>query len=123
MQAEPGGTETILCVEDDEDIRTRLVDVLEEVYGFAVVVARDGVEGWELFQRHRDTIDLTVLDLSMPRMTGRELLSRIRESDPGAKVIVSTGETELGQLQADAVIKKPHGLSELAGIIRKVLDE
>ena len=121
MSAESGGAETILCVEDDEGIRTHVVEVLES-FGFAVLVATDGVEGWELFQRHRDTIDLTVLDLAMPRMSGQELLSLIRQSDTGAKVIVTTGEPELRQLQADAVLKKPYGLSELAGTIRRVLD-
>ena len=98
-----------------------LVSTLE-AFGFVVLVAKDGVEGWELFQQHEDTIDLTVLDLSIPRMSGWELLSLIRESDPGAKVIVTTGNTESRHLQADAVIEKPYMLSQLVLTIRRVLD-
>ena len=122
MQAEPGGgTETILCVDDDEAIRTTLSKVLAELEGYTVLVAKDGVEGWELFQRHQHTIDLTILDLAMPRMSGQELLSLIRKSDPRAKVIVTTGHPELG-LPVDALVKKPYRLAELLAIIRSLLD-
>ena len=58
----------------------------------------------------------------MPRMSGQELLSLIRESDPAAKVIVTTGGLELRHALADAVLKKPCSPSELAATIRRVLD-
>ena len=118
-----GPRETILIIEDDEDVRVTHAEVLEDG-GYSVLQARDGMEGWEVFQQHHASIDLVVLDLKMPRMSGQELLSRIRGVDPGAKVIVSTGLSGEGltDLQPDAIVRKPYRLTHLLSMIRQMLD-
>ena len=50
-----GGSETILFVEDEEDVRQSVVDMLQ-TYGYRVLVADDGMEGWAVFQRHQQDI-------------------------------------------------------------------
>lgn len=114
-----GGSETILFVEDEEDVREALVGVLQDT-GYGVHVAVDGMDGWHLFQQHHEKIDLVLMDLSMPKMTGLELLNRIREVEPATKVIISSGQIDpdLRWLQGETILKKPYRLSEALGAIR-----
>lgn len=120
---ETGGSETILFIEFEEAVRASPVRALE-THGYTVLVAGNGMEGWELFERHQHEIHLIVLDLSMPKISGQEVLSRILVVKPGAKVVVtsSLGEIDLTRLQADTALKKPYGLSELLRTVRRVLD-
>ena len=64
-----GGSETILFVEDEEDVRGPLLDLLR-TNGYHVLVADDGQEGWTVFQQHQHDIDLILLDLALPNMFG-----------------------------------------------------
>jgi PAS domain S-box-containing protein len=122
-----GGKETILFVDDEEMIRTLGRSILEQ-YGYTVVLAADGEMALELFQRERDTIDLIILDLSMPQMSGREALQKIRELDPTIKVIVSTGYTDGKQIEPliklgiTNFITKPYRPVDLACKVRRILD-
>ncbi len=119
-----GGEETILVV-DDEDMPRRLLDRVLGGAGYTVIQARDGVEGVELFEKHRDEVALVILDLIMPRMGGREALSRIRAIDPCAKVVLTTGYAgdALGGVPADVeVLDKPYEADELLRRVRSLLD-
>jgi len=121
------GKRTILLVEDDEALRTTIQEVLERILGYTVWVARDGLEGIEVFQENLDRVDLILMDASMPRMNGAEAFERIKELRPGAKAILSSGFSEdLGGAEARAhgflgFLKKPYTLRELAGAIEKAL--
>ncbi len=63
--------------------------------GYDVLEAPDGPEGVELYQAHRDEILLVLLDMTMPKMTGRETLLRIHEIDSNSKVVMMSGFTAL----------------------------
>jgi len=56
-----------------------------ELNGYTVLLRVDGVEGVEMYERQRKTIDLVVLDMSMPRMSGGEVLQQLRTANPGLK--------------------------------------
>jgi len=88
----PQGTTaaTILVAEDDEILRSLAVKVLTRE-GYAVLVARDGQEAVEIFERDGPTIGLALLDDVMPRMGGRAALARIQEIAPGLPVILCSG--------------------------------
>ncbi|HEY6011025.1 MAG TPA: PAS domain S-box protein, partial [Nitrospirota bacterium] len=72
-----GGTETILVAEDDDDVR-RLARVVLREYGYKLIEARDGEEAIHQFNEHRDSIDLLILDVVMPKRNGKDVLEEIQ---------------------------------------------
>ena len=120
----PRGTETILVIEDEERVRLRLVSILER-YGYSALMGADGVEGLEIFRQECGRIDLVMLDLSLPRLSGQEVLPQLRELNPEIPVIISTGfaSHSAESLQVQALLKKPYRLVQALQTIRKVLDE
>ena len=115
------GTETILVIDDDEGIR-RLVDQVLHRYGYQVLTAEEGQEGLRFFRNH--TIDLVILDLSMPGLQGEEVLVELKLRDPDVKVILFTGfAPEPNALAAaQAIIYKPFPIESLVSTVREQLD-
>ena len=122
-----GGSETILLVDDEEALRTIGVEALEDL-GYSVITAGDGVEALEVFSREQAKIQLVILDLSMPRMDGRQVLPRLKELDPGVRVLVTTGHSPEAEAQnlldqgVMGLIPKPYRLEEIGRLIRNALD-
>lgn len=119
----PGGSETILLVDDDKSIRGMIADFLKN-RGYRVLIARDGAEAIRIAQEG-SSFDLLLSDLTMPNIGGRELARRLRESKPGLQVVLMSGNPES---QESAVgypyfLQKPFSMQELAGALRAVLDE
>jgi CheY-like chemotaxis protein len=77
-------TETILIVEDEVIVSSALQAGFED-YGYTVLLSIDGAEGLETFRREQDRIDLVMMDLSMPTMTGEELLPQLLALNPALK--------------------------------------
>jgi two-component system cell cycle sensor histidine kinase/response regulator CckA len=86
----PGGTETILVVEDEEALRLLLEEVLR-AKGYTVLSAADGMEGLEIYSQHAEEIHAVIADMGLPRQSGFEMLLKIRERNPRAKVILASG--------------------------------
>src|SRR5204863_3062744 len=84
------GSGTILVVEDEEDLRS-LARVILKHHGFQVLEAADGQEGVETFQRHAAVTQLVLLDLSMPRLGGNDVLRRIRAMRADVPVLMMSG--------------------------------
>ncbi len=111
--AEDPGRSLILVIDDDEDIRAALANILE-LCGYDVAVAADGQEGEDLLQLGLDP-HAVVLDLMMPRMDGWTFLERLR-SDPRFRelpVVVTSATTQDRLEGADAVLQKPFEIREL----------
>ena len=68
-----GGDETVLIIEDEEQV-SQLAETLLEGYGYKVLTAADGEEGLEIYGKNKGTIDIVLLDLTMPKMTGDKLV-------------------------------------------------
>ena len=123
----PCGTETILLVDDEEVVRYLGKELLEYL-GYRVFLAEDGRQGLDLYMSQRGEIDLVLLDISMPQLSGYEVLNRIRAVDAHARVIISSGyamdkTTETGVLSAaSGYLMKPYVLADMAKTIRQVLD-
>jgi len=121
------GTETILFVDDEAPIR-RLGQTILEHHGYTVLLAKDGEEALEVFSREHERIKLVVLDLTMPRMSGREVLERLLRLDSGIRVLISSGHhaptnsTELQNLGVVQMVPKPYRPDDLARSVRKLLD-
>jgi DNA-binding NtrC family response regulator len=107
---------SILVVDDDENIREILKDILT-ISDHQVTLAGNGEEGLELF--YRQEFDLVFTDLGMPGISGWELNRRIKESHPDTPVIIISGwgtqlsEEELKKNKADFVIPKPFQLDQI----------
>ncbi len=121
-----GGTETILVVEDDPDVRVLMEDVLRE-YGYSLITAHNGEEGLKLFEQHAASIALVIADLMMPRMKGKELYEHIRSLSPTTRFLFISGyrADQLGQGfvldKSVEFLEKPFDLDKLAATIRKVI--
>ncbi len=86
----PTGSETILLAEDDETIR-HMTKMLLENYGYHVLVAVDGEEAVSVFRDNRDSIQLILMDVIMPRKNGRATLDEIAGIKPGVPAIFMSG--------------------------------
>lgn len=119
------GNENILLVDDEDAVLDVNQEVLETL-GYQVIPARSGNEAIELFQE-RDDIDLVLLDMIMPGMSGAETFDVLRSINPEIKVILLTGYSLDGQASkilkngCNGFIQKPFRISNLSQMIRKVL--
>jgi CheY-like chemotaxis protein len=123
-----GGTETVLTVEDEANVRTLCVRILEQL-GYRVLQARNGAEAMAEAQRHGGRIDLLLTDVVMPGMSGRELATQLALHHPEMKVLFTSGYTNdmisrQGILDEGVLfIGKPYTPLALARKVREVLDE
>ncbi|OGQ93991.1 MAG: hypothetical protein A2521_04420, partial [Deltaproteobacteria bacterium RIFOXYD12_FULL_57_12] len=121
------GTETVLVVEDQEDIRRLVVRLLKPL-GYTLLEAADGVEALKLSRHYPGRIDLLLTDVIMPKMNGKILQDRIRASRPDIKTIFMTGNLDeamavLNDEETGAsLLQKPMGLKRLVKTVRVVLD-
>lgn len=122
------GSEKIMVVDDEEDIRNVTKEILER-YGYQVLLAKDGKEAVDRYKEHAEEIDLVILDLSLPYLKGEDVMKKIIERRSDARVIVSSGSPDeermkmLIRLGAKAFIKKPYPFEKLLRLIREVLDK
>ena len=126
QRVEPG-TETILLVEDEANLRYLARQYLEK-QGYKVIEAADGAVAMQIAVAHEGTIHLLLTDVIMPGMNGRELAQRISEIRPNVKILYMSGYTEnvIGQdgtLDAGIrLLQKPFNLRDLKSMVREVLD-
>lgn len=120
-----GGTESILVVDDEPDIRQSAKEILER-YGYSVTVAETGERALELYAHAR--ADLVILDLNMPGIGGHRCLELLRGLDPYVKVLIASGysaqlvPSETIQLGISAIVNKPFLWEDMLGKIRMALD-
>ena len=121
------GTETILVVDDDESIRSLILDTLKPL-GYNTLEAQSGNDALQLHQTAKNHIDLVLSDVIMPGMNGRELVEKLSEEQPDLKAILMSGYTDNvishhGVLESGYIlINKPLFPIALANKIREVLD-
>jgi len=126
QKVEPG-TETILVVEDEANLRYLARQYLEK-QGYRVIEAADGAVAMQIAVAHEGVIHLLLTDVIMPGMNGRELAQRISEIRPNVKVLYMSGYTENvigqdGMLDAGVrLLQKPFNLRDLKSKVREVLD-
>ncbi len=118
----------ILVIDDERAVREIARTILEEK-GARISTATDGYEGWKHFESHGDDIDLTILDIRLPTMSGLKVFDRIREIRPQAKVLFSSGYPDIHEKQEytkDAnvyFIAKPFTRENLLSEVSKILQK
>jgi len=124
----PGGTETVMLVDDEDYIRDIGLQMLTS-FGYTVLTAADGETALEIYRRKKDEIDLIILDLIMPGMSGRQCLGELLKMNPQARVLVASGYSPdvstRGIIEGGAkgFISKPYEMKEILRGVREVLDE
>jgi PAS domain S-box-containing protein len=124
----PGGTETLLLVEDEAAVRSSARRLLER-QGYTVLEARHGGDALRIVEESRRQIDLVVTDLVMPEMGGKELAERLRAHRPGLKVLFMSGYTEKAIASGGVMppntgfVEKPFTVEQLMRRLREILDE
>jgi signal transduction histidine kinase len=122
------GNECILFV-DDEPMIANVGKLMLERLGYYVETCTGSLEALEQFRAQPDQFDLIICDLTMPKMTGKELAAKLREVRSEIPIILSTGysanisELNDKKLGIDAVVLKPMAMDEISKVIRKVLDK
>ena len=121
------GTETVLMVDDEKDILEVGRELLKAI-GYKVLTAIDGNEAIEIYKKNMDKIDIILLDMIMPTMSGGKVFDIIKKINPNAKVLLITGYsldnqvTKILNRGCDGFIQKPFNLNELSGKIRKIIE-
>ncbi len=122
-----GGSETVLIVDDEEQVRFLASEILSEA-GYEVIQAANGEEALLLYEKYTQEIGLILLDLIMPVMGGEQCLRELIKVDPKVLVVISSGQPMNGpieeylELGATAFISKPYDARGLLNIVRSSLD-
>ena len=122
------GSETVLFV-DDEDMIIEIAEDLFEQLGYKVLIARSGKEAIEIYEENKERIDIVILDMIMPDMSGGETYDRMKDINPKVKVLLSSGysingqATEILDRGCNGFIQKPFKMKELSQKLREILDE
>jgi len=120
------GTGTVLLVDDEElvlDVGSRYLKKL----GYNVLEASGGQRAVNLYEDKKNTIDLVILDLIMPGMSGKEVYERLKNINPNVKVLLSSGysiegqATEIINCGCDGFIQKPFSMNEMSGKLSEIL--
>ncbi|NWH04070.1 hybrid sensor histidine kinase/response regulator [Desulfobacter latus] len=123
----PRGKETILIVDDENEVLDVGVSLLEAL-GYQVLQARNGRECIDLLATHPGGIVLVILDLIMPVMDGKETFYAIQKLDPGIKILISSGirmDEEIKYMLRDGChgfLQKPFSMDRFSRVIREILD-
>lgn len=121
------GTETILLIDDEKMV----LDVAQQILvalGYTVYIAESGQSGLDLYSRHIEEIDLVILDMIMPNLSGRKTYDRLKEINPDLKILLSSGYSINGEAQkildrgCFGFIQKPYNLKQLSMKVREILE-
>lgn len=122
-----GGVQpTILVVEDNGALRRLMLRILEGC-GYAVLEAANGPQGLELF-RQQGTVDLAILDMVMPGMSGLDVAAEIERQRPGTKILYVTAHgssvaiDSISNRTPDRVLLKPFDAADLIGRVAQLLE-
>jgi two-component system cell cycle sensor histidine kinase/response regulator CckA len=121
------GSETILLVDDEEMVADIGKDMLEKL-GYKIVVATGGNEAIKRLKTLRHEVDLVILDMIMPDMSGGETFNRLKAIKPDIKILLSSGyslngqASEIMQRGCNGFIQKPFNLKQISRKIREILD-
>jgi two-component system cell cycle sensor histidine kinase/response regulator CckA len=120
------GTGTILLIDDEKMILDVGRELLEEL-GYSVLPVMSGQEAIDVFAVNQNKVDLIIMDMIMPGMSGSETFDHLKEIKPDAKILLSSGYSIDGQATkilrrgCDGFIQKPFNMNQLAEKIQRIL--
>lgn len=118
----------VMVVDDEESVR-KVVQKVLEILGLKVILAADGVEAVEIFRQNRESIELVLLDLTMPRKDGYETLLELRSLKPDLRIIVASGygehelQKKFGSRSRLGFINKPYSIELIKNELSRLFCE
>jgi signal transduction histidine kinase/ActR/RegA family two-component response regulator len=122
------GSERVLLVDDEEMVIDVGGQILEKM-GYRALLAHNGKDAIDIYEKNFDNIDLVILDMIMPDMGGGEVYEKLKEINPDIKVLLSSGYSidgkaaEMLKRGCDGFIQKPFNIAELSEKLREILDK
>jgi two-component system cell cycle sensor histidine kinase/response regulator CckA len=119
---------SVLVIDDEEAVRDVVSAVLSRA-GYTVVTASDGLAGLEAFRSRESQISLVILDVSMPRMSGAEVLAEIRRSGARVQILITSGYPEseaMTRIEREDIagfLQKPFTVRQLGTLIARLLGD
>ena len=116
----PPNALTVLVIDDEDLVRDVVARMVEDL-GYAAVTAADGIAGLEVVQQR--SVDAVLVDLTMPRMSGAEVVAALRERRPDLPIVLCTGydRDRRGPVEANAYLPKPFRIEALEATLAKLL--
>lgn len=121
------GKETVLLV-DDEEVVLEVGQALLDALGYTVIPARSGRDAVETYRKEGNAVDIVILDLIMPDMSGAQVYNELKNMNPDIKVMLSSGYSRDGQAEeilqrgCQGFIQKPFTINLLSQTLRRILD-
>jgi DNA-binding response OmpR family regulator len=122
-KSQPNGRVTILVVEDEANMLRLLEKVLSK-RGYQVLTAADGEEAIEVHRSHKDAIDIILLDLGLPKISGRDVLVKLKTANPDVKIVIASGylepdlRSEVERAGLKHFIHKPYIFDDVVKIVQ-----
>jgi PAS domain S-box-containing protein len=123
----PGGSETILVVEDEEMLNELITSMLS-AKGYTVLRSSDGKEAVEVYGKNKERVALVISDFGLPKLSGGEVLTWLKEINPEVRFMLATGYIDpeeraaIIENGAKEIVLKPYRPADLLKKVRKVLD-
>lgn len=121
------GNGMVLMIDDEEHLRITTTEILKSC-GYTVITACDGIEGIETYTSRGDDIDMVLLDMAMPIMSGKEVYIKLRKINPNIKVLLTSGFKEdervrqVLKLGVNGFIQKPFSMVDLSKRVYEVIN-
>jgi signal transduction histidine kinase/ActR/RegA family two-component response regulator len=118
---------TVLLVED-EQIMLYVLEKTLLTHGYKILQATDGDMAVDIYQRHKETIDVVMLDLGLPKMAGLDVLLKIKQQKPDAKIVIASGylepnlRSEIDRAGVKHFLHKPYMLDEVVETFQKLTE-
>ena len=118
--------ETVLLIDDDDMVTDVAAQILNNS-GYGVISAKNGKDAIEVYKANQDRIDMAVLDMILPDMSGMDTYEKLKEINPGIKVLLASGyeidsqASNIMERGCDGFIQKPFNMSELIKTIGDIL--
>ena len=117
----------VLVIDDEEPVREAVMDILD-IEGIPVLTAENGARGLTLYEQHEEEIELVLLDLSMPGMSGQQTLRELQQIDPNVRVLLTSGYSEeevwhrFDDGRAAGFLQKPYSINTFLEAIDHYLE-
>ncbi len=129
FQYDPANNDKTILLVDDEDMIWDVISAMLQELGYRVILAENGHEAVEIYQNNPGEIDLVLLDMIMPQMSGTEAFFLLKRMDPEVTVLLSSGYVSEDEVQevlhagASGFLRKPYHMADLARKVKEIFNE